>query len=101
MVGESAARGHHGLFRAIKWLRVLARSSVDIPQETLAQIAKLVRELDVPFNFQVSFAEIQFCSAWTGPSDRHDMIGVLSRLCSRNLVSATTGREDQASRAMS
>ncbi|KAG9038422.1 hypothetical protein FRB95_001279 [Tulasnella sp. JGI-2019a] len=80
IVLDSAADGLQGILRATRWLRILAQSSVEVPQTALLQLAARTQHPDVPFHIHVIIAEAMFCTAWIGPLDRHDLIAILSQL---------------------
>lgn len=80
IVLDTAAGSLQEVLRAMKWLRILAQSSVEVPQTALLQLASRAQHPDIPFSTHVIIAEAMFCTAWIGSLGRHDLIATLSYL---------------------
>ncbi|KAG8877254.1 hypothetical protein FRB97_003555 [Tulasnella sp. 331] len=81
---DTASGDLQDVLRAMKWLRVLAQSSVEVPQAALLQLATRAQHSDIPFSTHVIIAEAIFCTAWIGSLGRHDLIAILSHLNGRH-----------------
>ena len=61
---DVASEGIDGLERSILWLRVMARSAVEIPVQTLKQLFTLAQDFRTPLAATVSLLESTMTSMW-------------------------------------
>ena len=97
---KTADEAEGGLRRAVRWLRILAQSSVDVSVETLEHLVVLSQKGGVELAVAVDLAEAVFASAWSSKLNRPGLAHIASSLyCSRaanltQILQANSGEMD-------
>lgn len=87
---RTANEAEGGLRRAVRWLRILAQSGVDVSVETLEHLVVLSQNEGVDLAVAVDLAEAIFASAWSAKLNRPGLAHVASSLYSSRAGSIGT-----------
>lgn len=83
VIVDAASEDTAGLERCLQWVLVLARSGVEIPNNTLMQLSAFARDFGAPFITHSILAEVLLYSVWVKSFGRSELLGLISSVYAR------------------
>jgi len=83
VIVDAASEDTAGLERCLQWVLVLARSGVEIPNNTLMQLSAFARDFNAPFITHSILAEVILFSVWVKSFGRNELLALISSLYTR------------------
>lgn len=91
VIVDAASDDTAGLERCLQWVLVLARSGVEIPNNTLMQLAAFARDFHAPFLTHSILMEALLYSVWVKSMGRSDLLDMIYAVFSRQSTNLRNG----------